>query len=475
MSRPRRVLSISLVACALVVSPVAMNEASASTEPVFWAWGLNDFGQLGTGSLVDESNPQAVSTPATITFTSLAAGEEHSCGLASGGAAYCWGRNHRGQLGLSNTTDAPTPQAVVMPSGVSFVSLASGEQYSCGLTSTGSVYCWGMNLSGQLGLGNTTWPFTTPQAVVMPSGVSFTSLTAGQEFTCGLTSAGAPYCWGENFKGQLGLGSTTDVSTPQAVVMPSGVQFASLAAGGSHVCGLTSAGAPYCWGRNNEGQLGLNNTTSPQTTPQAVLMPSGVQFASLTPGYLHTCGLSLEGAAYCWGRNNHGQLGLNNTTDVSAPQAVVMPSGVLFTSLAAGAYHSCGLTSVGAAYCWGRNDEGQLGQGTTASPRATPQAVVGGLTLSSLASGSWSSSTYGLPLRPASGDSVPRAALQQFARAESSLCDVQPDDLVDFPALAGVRHQAWGRSWAQWPNGGTGGFVCSRQPYYTSIDTWTVR
>ncbi len=423
MPRFSRVLSIALVACSLVVSPVAMNEASAITEPTFWAWGENSSGQLGLGNTV---GPQT------------------------------------------------SPQAVAVPSGVSFVSLAAGEGHSCGLTASGAAYCWGHNGFGQLGLGNTVGPQTSPQAVVMPSGVSFVSLAAGGGHSCGLTPAGAAYCWGYNGSGRLGLGNTTDASSPQAVMMPSEVTFGSLTAGTYHTCGLTPAGAAYCWGHNGFGQLGLGNTVGPQTSPQAVVMPSGVTFGSLTAGRYHSCGLTSAGAAYCWGYNGLGQLGDGTRVDASSPQAVVMPSGVLFASLTAGLYHTCGLTRAGAAYCWGFNGSGQLGLGTTASPQTLPQPVIGGPVLSALVSGSSGFSTFGLPLRAASGSEVPRAALQQFARAESGLCDVQPDDLVDFPALAGVRHQAWGPSWAQWPNGGTGGFVCSRQPYYTSIDTWAV-
>jgi alpha-tubulin suppressor-like RCC1 family protein len=160
------------------------------------------------------------------------------------------------------------------------------------------------------------------------------------------------------------------------------VTFVSLAAGAYHICGLTTAGGAYCWGWNYFGQLGTTTNTgtdSPNPTPTAVSLPNGVTFVSIEAGVYHTCGLTSAGAAYCWGNSGNGQLGDGTTTGSSAPVAVSAPEGVTFARLAAGSYHTCGVTSAGAAYCWGFNDYGQLGDGTTTS-RATPTAVTAGLT-----------------------------------------------------------------------------------------------
>jgi len=205
--------------------------------------------------------------------------------------------------------------------------------------------------------------------------VTFASVSAGEEdaYACGRTAAGAAYCWGGNSAGQLGDGTTTTRLTPVAVVMPAGVTFASVTAKALHTCGLTSAGAAYCWGLNTDGQLGDGTTTS-RLTPVAVAQPAGVTFTSLSVGQKHSCGLRAVGAAYCWGLNTDGQLGDGTLTERHTPVPVVMPAGVTFAGLSVGAFHNCGLTAAGAAYCWGANDQGRLGDGTT-TDRATPVEV----------------------------------------------------------------------------------------------------
>ena len=133
--------------------------------------------------------------------------------------------------------------------------------------------------------------------------------------------------------------------------------FSQITIGYAHTCALTNEGKAYCWGRNNQGQLGNNSTTNSRI-PVAVQMPAGVSFQSIAAGHAHTCALTNEGKAYCWGRNNQGQLGNNSTTDSSIPVAVQMPAGVSFQSIAAGYYNTCALTNEGKAYCWGRNNQG---------------------------------------------------------------------------------------------------------------------
>jgi alpha-tubulin suppressor-like RCC1 family protein len=316
---------------------------------------------------------------ATLAPVQVVTGKYHTCALAPSGQAYCWGYNGNGRLGDNTTTDRRTPVAVQQPTGVTFASITAGGDGSCGLTSAGAAYCWGYNGYGQLG-DNTTTDRYTPVAV-QQGGVTFTSITSGLWHTCGLTSAGAAYCWGWNTVGGLGDNTTTDRRIPVAV-QQGGVTFAALTAGWAHTCGLTGAGAAWCWGSNWAGQFG-DNTTTNRSTPVAV-QQGGVTFASITAGHWHTCGLTSAGAAYCWGRNDAGQLGDNTTTDRSTPVAV-QQGGVTFASITAGGDRSCGLTSAGAAYCWGWNPNGQLGDNTT-TDRHTPVAVGGGLSWATVVS-----------------------------------------------------------------------------------------
>src|SRR5450759_3959508 len=190
------------------------------------------------------------------------------------------------------------------------VQVVTGGYHTCALAPSGQAYCWGLNTYGELG-DNTTTDRSTPIAV-QQGVVTFTSITAGWGHTCGLTSAGAAWCWGYNGNGRLGDNTITLRLTPVAV-QQGGVTFTSITAGDSHTCGLTGAGAAYCWGRNDSGPVG-DNTTTDRHTPVAV-QQGGVTFASITSGRWHTCGLTSAGAAYCWGWNVNGQLGDITTTD----------------------------------------------------------------------------------------------------------------------------------------------------------------
>src|SRR2546425_524199 len=218
---------------------------------------------------------------------------------------------------------------------------------------------------------------SSPVLVQAPAGVSFSAVTAGYSHTCGLaTVAGAaPYCWGGNGSGQLGDGTTMSQSSPVLVQTPAGVSFTALTAGTAQTCGVTAAGVAYCWGANGSGQLGDGTTTS-RSTPVLVQSPPGVTSTAVGAGASHAGGVTAAGAAYCWGGNGSGQLGDGtNTTNRLTPVLVQAPAGESFKAVTAGAVHTCGVTAAGTAYCWGRNVEGQLGDGTT-TDRLTPVRVV---------------------------------------------------------------------------------------------------
>jgi alpha-tubulin suppressor-like RCC1 family protein len=299
-----------------------------------------------------------------VTWTSASLGAFHTCGLTSSGTAYCWGSNQYGGLGDGSTTQRLTPVAVA--GGITFASLTAGSLHTCGLTSGGAAYCWGINDYGELGDGSTVNRFTP---VAVAGGLTFATLVADGQHTCGLTIGRAAYCWGRNQYDQLGDSSATNRLIPVAVV--GGLTFTSLTAGGDHTCGLTSGGAAYCWGYNVDGRIGDGSTTN-RATPVAVA--GGITFGTLTAGGGHTCGLTSSGAAYCWGYNGSGNVGDGSTTDRHTPVAVV--GGLTLASLTAsrGGSQTCGLTSGGAAYCWGFNLDGELGDGSTTN-RYTPVAV----------------------------------------------------------------------------------------------------
>jgi len=332
-----------------------------------YCWGTNAEGQLGDGTTTQRTVPTAVA--GGLTFTAISAGGQHSCGLDSAGLAYCWGSNVYGQLGDGSNTDRLTPVAVV--GGFSYSMISAGEQYTCGVqTSTGLLYCWGRNTNGQLGDG-TSGDRNTLGPVEGVEGLAFGSVSAAiGQHTCAVTTTGAAYCWGRNTNGQLGDGSTTDRLTPVAV--SGGLTFSVVSASANeHTCGVTTGGPAYCWGWNNFGALG-DGTTTTRLAPVAV--SGGLTFAVVSGGANgFTCGLTPAGAGYCWGLNNVGQLGDGTTTTRLTPVAV--SGGLTFLQLSAGFAHVSAVATGGTGYAWGGNNQGQLGDGTTTN-RNVPTPLV---------------------------------------------------------------------------------------------------
>jgi hypothetical protein len=241
------------------------------------------------------------------------------------------------------------------------------------LTAAGAVLCWGDNSRGQLGDGTTTQRLTPVPVAGLDSGVR--AISAGGDHACAVTTAGAVLCWGDNNAGQLGDGTRTFRNTPVAVSgQGSGVQ--SIALGYYHSCSLSTAGAVSCWGYNAVGALGDGSTgdaNNARLTPVPVVgLGSGVR--EIAAGYEHTCATTTAGAMQCWGWNVHGQLGDNSTTNRLAPVPVAgLSSGV--QAMAGGVYHTCAMVTADAVYCWGSNGLMQLGDGTT-TERLTPVAVL---------------------------------------------------------------------------------------------------
>ena len=390
------------------------NICALTASGAAYCWGFNTVGQIGDGTTTYRSNPVAVTRPSGVSFKAISSGSDHTCAITTTNTAYCWGKNSNGSLGNGTTTNSTTPVAVTMPTGVSFTSIKVGYIFTCALTTTGTAYCWGYSNNGQLGNG-TTNSSTTPVAVTMPTGVSFSAISNGWNVTCALATTGTAYCWGENQGGQLGVcdslihnvptlvgfaycppststptQTSTRTSTPTrtatvtrtstrtntltntrtstrtATLVPGSNpwgNFTAITAGYSASCALNSAGKAYCWGSNQSGALG-NGTTTNSNAPVAVTMPTGVTFASIGAGVMHSCALTTTGTVYCWGYNYDGKLGNGTTTDSSIPVAVTMPDGVTFTALSVGQYHNCALATTGAAYCWGSSVTMQLGNNT---------------------------------------------------------------------------------------------------------------
>ena len=237
-------------------------------------------------------------------------------------------------------------------------SIAAGGGHTCAVTEAGVVWCWGRNSNGQLGDGTTDNKLVPTQVSGPETGV--VAVSAGGSHTCAVTEAGELWCWGSNQFGQLGDGTTMGKYVPTEVT-GFGASVVAVSAGSDHTCAVTEAGQLWCWGKNDYSKLGEGTTTNRYVPTQVSGLETGV--VAVSAGWYHTCAVTEAGLLWCWGWNEYGQLGEGTTSSRYLPAQVTDLAGVVAVS--AGAVHTCAVTEAGLLWCWGWNEYGQNGDGTT--------------------------------------------------------------------------------------------------------------
>src|SRR6266540_3540816 len=255
---------------------------------------------------------------------------------------------------------------------VQATAVAAGAVHSCALTSAGGVKCWGFNGHDELGDGGGTSRNSSTPVDVSGLRAGVAAIAAGIRHSCAVTGAGGVKCWGTPYSGALGDGTDSRRFAP-VDVSGLGGGVTAVAAGSEHSCALTSAGGMKCWGNNRSGAVGDGTTTDRWTPVDVSGLSSGV--TAIAAGGVRSCALTSAGGVKCWGSNDRGQLGDGTTVDRSTPVDVVgLSSGV--ASISVGVLHTCAVTRTAAVKCWGWNPSGQLGDGTTVD-RSTPVDVIG--------------------------------------------------------------------------------------------------
>ena len=342
-----------------------------------YGWGANANGEVPKGTTGATSSPTVAA--GTAQFYDITSHPSFSsgfgAGITPGGQVYAWGYNAFGNLGTGDVVNRSSPTPVV--GGLLFRKVACTFPATLGLTPSGQLYGWGANNFGTLGTGDTT-PRSSPVLVV--GGLTFTDMSVGingQVFAT--ASTGSIYCWGANASGELGLGDTLGRSSP--VLFAAGANFTQVFGGGLQTSaalayGLTSTGALFTWGQNAAGELGVGDT-NPRSTPTAVVGGqsfSKVIYGGSTDTNTYALGLTTTGQVYGWGYNAFGQLGTNDSANHTSPTAAV--GGLTFSDISLINYTAYGLTTTGQVYSWGLNTNGQVGDGTT-TMRSSPVQVVG--------------------------------------------------------------------------------------------------
>jgi len=370
-------VQLEVAPAAVAVAAGGRHTCSVDKAGTVSCWGNNQVGQLGTGEVIFTSHFTPTNPVDLSKVTGLAASRSqmfgHTCALVSAGvtvpisllqtndgAVACWGDNSAGQTG-----GASLGPSLHYPLTGGAKALTSGGTHSCAVTTDGMVQCWG-----------DTYPGVNANTVITVAGLSeVVAIAAGETHTCAAKSNGTVWCWGLNASGQLGDGTTTNRLSATQVPGLSGV--VTLAAGDFHTCAIQAQGTMYCWGANNAGQLGDGSKVD---RPSPVQVMSNVM--RVAAGASHTCALAANdlthyptasGPIYCWGRNQEGQLGDGTTVDRLSPGQAALTDAM---SLSAGRSHNCAIRSNGELLCWGDNSAGQLGTGFTATqPQTTPGLV----------------------------------------------------------------------------------------------------
>ncbi|MFN8017769.1 MAG: Ig-like domain-containing protein [Acidimicrobiales bacterium] len=333
--------------------------------------GRGTSGQLGNGAGVDSPTPVDV-TGLTSGVTALAAGYDHTCAVKADGSVWCWGGNATKQIGNNSTANALSPVQVTALGTAKATNVSLGAGYTCALLDTGSISCWGINSTGQLAQPNLASPVGTPTTV--PGISDARALSSGTYDTCALRATGAIFCFGDPAGSALGNDATRITSSPAEVSgLTSGIT--TVQTSGTHACALVSA--PRCWGQGGNGQLADGFATlsgGPKTPISAVPVTSTeAGWVELATGDSFTCGRIQVGSVQCIGSNFRGRLGAPTGASNGSATPSGLTSGVseIDTSGAA----TCVRLNVGTVRCWGDNSSGQVGVGSTATSFSTPQDV----------------------------------------------------------------------------------------------------
>lgn len=351
-------------------------------DGALYCWGGNASGQLGiatargscgTRKVPCEAGPRAAQT--SVRFTSVSAGQRHSCAISIERTLYCWGENFVFETGVQAEVLVTVPTPVRRD--LQFLDVAPGTTHTCALRTNGAVYCWGQGSFGALGRGDTATS-VIPQPIA--SDERFVLVRSGRLRSCAVALDGAAWCWGLEWESSQGnVDYFHQRLLPHRLAGLPPLRDISISA--SSTCALTVDAVSLCWESNAFAQLGDGTTTS-TATPS--LVASAERFTNVSSGIIQSCATATDGRAYCWGNNSFGQLGVPRPGDhcgIAALECSLQPIGVFgqqrFTVVVTGfGTHTCGISVDTSILCWGLGSEGQLGDGYTRNRQSLPVGVL---------------------------------------------------------------------------------------------------
>ena len=358
-----------LVASGSLIATVGLTPASAAspTGASLYAWGNDEFGQLGDISGLAPFDSPEVSPLATgVTPTAVSAGNGFSLAIGSDHSLYAQGYLGPNQL----------PHLFTLAPGVTPTAISAGDDFSLAIGSDGRLYAWGYDQFSQLGDDFAQEYQPTPKAIILAPGVTPIAISAGSDFSLAIGSDGRLYAWGADYAGQIGNGDITEYQPiPEAVTLAPGVTPVAISAGNDFSLAIGSDGNLYAWGYDMSGQLGNDMMTSSQPSPEVIGLAPDVTATAISAGGEFSLAIGSDGNLYAWGDNGNDELGDANTDLYQlTPEQITLAPGVLPTAISAGDYDSLAIGSDGNLYAWGWNIFGEVGDGTT-TERDSPEVI----------------------------------------------------------------------------------------------------
>ena len=340
-----------------------------------YCWGDNYYGQLDNyDGILKNSYGFPLTSDSIYNVKKICVGFANICGIDENSELLCWGANNFGQLGNYTTDNSYYPVLITNGQNSRWESVGLGGYHTCGVDKDDDLWCWGGNDHGQLGDG-TTVHSSYPLFITNSQNISWKSISLGVYHTCGIDKSDRLWCWGGNDYGQLGDGSNADSNYPVLITNGQNNTWKSISLGAYYTCGIDENGKLWCWGSNNNGQLG-DGTTINSSYPLLITNSQNSKWESISVGYYHTCGIDENGKLWCWGKNNGGQLGNGTIVNSNYPLLIANSQNSLWKSVSLGSFHTCGIDDTNNLWCWGLNDD-HMELGIGARFRIYPAKVFG--------------------------------------------------------------------------------------------------
>lgn len=356
------------------VSAGQLHTCGVTTSGRAFCWGFNVAGQLGAGSQNAGAPREVGGTSAVAEWASSSAGGSHTCAARTTGRLFCWGADTYGQLGDGSTGGPTSTPREVSGASTDWASVAAGYSHTCGVRTTGRLYCWGEDRYGALG-DNTAISNRDLPVEVAGQMTDWAAVSAGLSRTCAIKTTGHLFCWGSDAFGALGNGAPTGHRAVPTEVGAHSANWASVSAeGGAFACAVKTTGRLFCWGDDRFGDLGNGGSNTPRNTPTEVA-GHATNWAAVSVGDAHACALKTSGRLFCWGLDANGQLGDSTTIGNRNVPTQVAGRATDWVAVDAGSGHTCALKASGRLFCWGWDQFGALGDGGADADQHTPVGV----------------------------------------------------------------------------------------------------